>query len=105
MLLQTRLLKHAPDLVIGIGPRRVNVLAHCPFEALAILRDDRQPAHIVSTLEETGVRSTYFDLSSCRPIFVMSTPSIRIVPLAGSMIRKRHIDSELLPAPVRPHLY
>ena len=41
-------------------------------------------------------------LRSCRPISPIHTPSIKICPLAASMIRKNAKVNEDLPAPVRP---
>ena len=42
------------------------------------------------------------DLTSCKPYFDMSWPSMRMEPSAASMIRNRAKVREDLPAPVRP---
>lgn len=39
---------------------------------------------------------------ACKPIFVTSTPSMMIVPDAGSMMRNRASSSDDFPDPVRP---
>ena len=43
-----------------------------------------------------------FVLRSCRPMSPIHTPSMKICPLAASMIRKNAKVNEDLPAPVRP---
>lgn len=45
---------------------------------------------------------TAVDSHMCNPIFVTSTPSMMMVPEAGSMMRNRESSRDDFPEPVRP---